>query len=161
VPLQGNEHKQRHFQSKSLRAFNRAPTTFISMMENLTPVTLEDQTGALYGSAAFEVNLARFDTCMCRIAAGLYYHHEGSRWSGTYRVVTDAFAFLTGPNAACLNATMQEMNSKVSQVFAPLPDHGENPTIFKYKRFSDELGRHAIQMTFYEGIKVSVAMLDV
>lgn len=159
VALQGNEHKRRNFMTKGMRAFKQAPGTFLPLMENMTDVVLQDPSGALHASAAFEVDWRRFEKCMCHIAAGIYYHHTRRRWTGSYRVVTDAFAFLTGPKAQALNATMKEMYAKIIGALAHLPEHGQNPTVFKYKWHSDDQGRHAVQMTFYEGIQVAVAML--
>lgn len=160
APLQGNPEKQQHMLSKGMRAFNRAPDTFIAFMGNLTPVALQTPYGQLHESAAFEVDLARFDRCMCHIAAGLYHHHFGSRWRGTFRVVTDAFLAMRGPGAEQLNATMHDMSAKIERAFAGVPDRGENPKVFRYKLFSDPKNRHALHFTFYEGIRVSVALLD-
>lgn len=159
VPLQGNAHKQQQFSSKGMRAFHRRPETFLRFMENLTPVQLQMPDGSYAESAAFEVDLARFDRCLRHIALGLFFHHTGRKWSAPVRVYTDAFMALTGAQAAVVNAHRMQMHKAIAEALTNEQVHGENPSIFRYKFMSDALDRHVFHMQFYEGVTTTAILV--
>lgn len=161
VQIQGNAYKNLHFESKGMRAFQRRPDAFIGIMEKITPVVLEETNGATHESAVFQTDLSRFDRCMWHIAAGLFFHHSGQKWLGGYRVFTDAFVELVGPNAREVNATLKNVNRGIAAAFANEPTYGENKEVFAYKLASTKGNRHAVHMEFYEGLQVSVLLSDV
>jgi hypothetical protein len=160
VIAQGNDLKDQHMLSKCMRAFERSPNRFIDIMSNLSPSLLGYSAEGLVKTATFEVDLDRFIHCMSRIAAGLYYHHYGKRWRGTYLVFTDAFFEMKNSRAAEINQTIFESNKRIVEAFCVLPYLGSNPSIFRYKYYSVNEGKHAVLMEFYEAINVSVALID-
>jgi hypothetical protein len=159
--FQGNDHKQRHFKTKIMRAVDRKPHVFISFLDELYPVYLEGPNGTVEESACFKVNLERFDRAVQHMACGIFYHHYKRKWRGGFKVFTNILMDMSSRNAPEVNALIQEVSQKIDQTFSGLVSLGENDEIFKYKIFSDIKDRHAVHMTFYEGVQVTVLLNNV
>ncbi len=159
VALQGNKTKQDHFESKAMRAYCRLPETFFGLLENLTPVQLEDAEGIRHTSAAFTVDVSRFDRCMWKIAVAIFHFETGTAWLGGYRVFSDAFVEILGPNAACQNQVRHEVVGKMYEAFGSQPAKGSNPEVFTY-RLETSHDKAAVLLSFYEGIRIVVLLSD-
>lgn len=159
--IQGNSHKQSHFDTKVMRAVQRKPHVFVSFLPELRPVRLQMTDGRVGESACFKVNLDRFDRAIHHMACGIFYHHYKRKWLGNFRVFTNALLDVTSKNAPDVNKTIQEVGSTISRAFSSSAAFGDNDEIFSYKMYSDELDRHAIHMNFYEGFEITVLLDNV
>ncbi len=159
LPLQGNKTKQDHFETKAMRAYRRRPDTFFGLLENLTPVQLEDSEGVRQDAAAFMVDIPRFDRCMWKIAVAIFHVETGERWLGGYRVFSDAFVEMVGPDAARQNEVRHQVVGKMYEAFGSLPAKGSNPEVFTY-RFVMSSNKAAVLLSFYDGIRVVVLLSD-
>ena len=152
----GNIHKQRHFSTKVLRAYRSSPSSYEAFMEKRRPIVLQREDGSEVVTAAFEVNLERFNACMHHIACGLFFHHTRDKWLGESRVVTDAFASLTGPNSEEVHRVMRDGTRQIATALEATERRGENGSIFQYKIHTAGPNTHAIHLLFYEGIQIAV-----
>lgn len=159
LPLQGNKTKQDHFKSKAMRAYRRRPDTFFGLLENLTPIQLEDAQGVRHDSAAFMVDIPRFDRCMWKIAVAIFYFETATKWLGGYRVFSDACVEMVGPDAARQNEVRYEVVGQMYEAFGSLPAKGSNPEVFTY-RLVISSNKAAILLSFYDGIRVVVLLSD-
>lgn len=156
--FQGNKHKQRHFDTKIMRAVNRKPHVFVEFLKDLKPVFLKSPDGNIEESASFKVDLDRFDRAVQHMACGIFYHHYKRKWLGGFKVFTNALMDMSSRNASDINAQIQEVSNKIEQSFSGIVSLGENDEIFNYKMFSDENDRHAVHMNFYEGVLITVLL---
>lgn len=156
---QANATKDAHFESKAMRAFRRRPATFVCLMANLTQVQLVDESGEVYETAAFEVDLQRFDRCMWKTAVALYYDETGKKWLGGSRVLSNVFVDLDGSDAEKHNAIREDNFSRMRAAFRDTPAKGENPEVFSY-RLVESRDSAALLLTFYENIQVVVLLCD-
>jgi hypothetical protein len=82
-----------------MRAYQRRPETFFGLLDDITPIQIEDFNGSVHDSAAFKVDLSRFNRCMWRMAIAIYHFETNKKWLGGYRVFSDAFVELVGPDS--------------------------------------------------------------
>ncbi len=154
----GNNPREKHFDTKIMRAAKRRPYILSTILQNLTTVYLKEQDGSLIESAAFQVDVGRFENMVQHIACGIFYDHYKRKWHGGFRVYTNELLDLTSENSYERNDLIQKVSHKISTAFASLPEIGENKEIFMYKIFSDQSDRHAIHMVFYEGVEITVLL---
>ena len=69
--------------------------------------------------------------------------------------------FMEQRNAPEVNMLIQEVNQRVTDSFSHAVTLGENSEIFKFNIVSDSDDKHAVHMTFYEGITVTVLLANV
>jgi len=148
--MQGNEHKNRHFESKIMRAAERRPHVYASFLSNLTPVLIKDEHGNVEESAAFSVNLKRLDNAFSNIARGIFFHRFGEKWLLGTKVISNALMDVTSNNAPKVNEETQSLVNRITTFFEPFTKFGANSEIFFYRIFSNDEGNHVIEMTFYE-----------
>jgi hypothetical protein len=153
----GNFYKNVHFESKVMRAFNRSPDRFISMMEDLTPVECTGLDGEKFESAMFKVDLERFDKVAHHLACGIYHHHFGKKWLGKSNTLTNIFG-TNGNISSPENRFIASQTTKVSTSFVGLPSHGENQEIFQYQIYSRNEDAHALRFEFFEGAEIFVVL---
>lgn len=158
--FQGNEHKERHFGTKVMRAFQRKPYVYSSFMEGFTPVEVVSPEGENLESATFQVDRVRFDRIVKNLSCGIYFHHFQEKWRGGFRLLTNAFLVTGVADSAQANETIQLANQRASASFSNLIAAGNNNEIFHYKVVSENTsnGDHAIHMVFYEGVEVTVLL---
>lgn len=159
--FQGNNHKQRYFETKVMRAISRKPHVFVGFLKELTPVYLRRPDGKVKESACFKVDLERFDRAAQHMACGIFFKHYKRKWMGEFKVLTNAFMDMTSRNAPDVNALIQEVSNKIEQSFSGLVSLGENDEVFSYKILSGKNDRHAVHMNFYEGVQITVLLNSV
>lgn len=159
--LKGNEHKQRHFDTKVARAYRKNPRADREFMQERSSVIVEKEDGTKTLTEAFPVNILRFNKCMHHIACGIYFDRTGCKCLGPPTVLTDAFAKIEGPDADRTHRLLQDGTRKCAEEFASLTTHGANRLIFQYKLESDNEGNNAVHLVFYEGISVAVLFRNV
>lgn len=155
---QGNTDKERHFDTKLLRAIKRAPHVFEEFLKDIRPVRLQSEKGKTEDGAAFGVDVPRFENVIKHMALGLYYNHYKRKWNGGFRMFTNAMFDMTSPYANEVNQTINKVASTISSAFGAEEAHGENGNIFSYKLCSEDDEGHAIFMTFYEGFEITVLL---
>jgi hypothetical protein len=149
----GSHLKDKHFESKVMRAFNRSPDRFIGMLEGLAPHRCTEPDGKVFESAVFEVDLTRFDRVVHQLACGIYYHHFNKKWMGKSHSISNIFG--TSGNLSSLeNAFIARQMDKMSRSFEGLPVHGENQQIFSYQLYTRNDNAHALHLEFFEGVKI-------
>lgn len=145
-----------HFTTKIWRAINRRPALINRVLENSKLVTVHDpKSNELFETAAVEVDLQRIERSLEQIALGLYRHHFGQSWFGSLRIVSEFLRFMREEKASEWNGILQQTSQYADMLFNDVPDHGENPQIFKYRVVQLNKRVHvAIRMYFYGGVKV-------
>ena len=157
----GNSHKDRHFQSKILRAFKRKPYVFSSFMKDLTPVYLKDKDGNVSESATYKVDKIRFNSIFHQMACGIYYYHYKKKWLGNSESFNNVLMEFSAENSPEINNNIHNVAKQTSDAFSHITSVGENEEIFKYRIISGEKDQHAIHMVFYQGIEVTVMLSNV
>ena len=153
----GSYYKDAHFESKVMRAFNRSPNRFISMIEDLTPVECTGLDGEQFESAMFKVDLDRFDKVAHHLACGIYYYHFGKKWLGKSGTLTNILG-VNGNISSPENRFIVSQAAKVSKSFEGLPSYGDNKEIFQYQIYSRNEDAHALRLEFFEGVEIFVVL---
>jgi hypothetical protein len=153
----GSHLKDKHFESKVMRAFNRSPDRFINMLEGLAPHSCREPDGEVFESAVFKVDLARFDRVVRQLACGIYYHHYNKKWMGKSHSISNIFG-TSGSLLSLENALIASQMDKMSRSFEGLPVHGENQQIFRYQLYTRNDSVHALHLEFFEGAKIFIAL---
>lgn len=73
LAFRGNNHREKHFDTKILRAAKRKPHILPTILQNLTTVYLKEQDGPLIESAAFQVDIGRFEKVVQHVACGIFF----------------------------------------------------------------------------------------
>merc|ERR1712093_273683 len=85
----GNDIKEQLFNTKIMRAIDRRPDTYSNFLDNYQRVMLKHPDGKVEHTAAYSIDLRRFDSVLSHIACGLYYHHTQSKWEGATLVISN------------------------------------------------------------------------
>lgn len=155
---QGNGDKQRHFDTKLLRALTRAPHVLETFLKDTRPILIQTENGEIDSATAFRVDMLRFENVVKHMAMGLHYNHHKRKWRGGFRMFTNGIFDMTSPHANEVNKTISKVASTISHAFGAEAAHGENGNIFTYKLYSEGEDRHALFMTFYEGFEITVLL---
>lgn len=155
---QGNADKQRHFDTKLMRAAKRKPNVFASFLKDMRPVLFRTEDGMVERSAGFRVDVPRLESSIKHMACGIFFHHYQSKWVGGFRMFTNAMYDITSRNASEVNKTIKEIAERISRAFGGVTAHGENGNIFSYRMHSEGQDRHVIFMTFYDGFEIIVLL---
>ncbi len=155
---QGNGDKQRHFDTKLLRALKRRLHVLETFLKDMQPISMKTENGEIDAGAAFRVDVPRFENVVKHMAMGIYFKHYELKWSGGFRMFANGMFDMTSPHANEINKTISEVASEISRAFVDEATYGENGNIFSYKLYSGGEDRHAIFMTFYEGFEITVLL---
>jgi hypothetical protein len=148
-----------HVQTKVLRAIDRSPDRFRRFITGARPVLVRDGlTGKVSQTIAYHVDLNRLHRIFRQISAGLYYHENNRRFTGTYQVIINGL-WSSGANAYEENEYWRVSEERLKSAFAPVPFKGENPEVFRYKTTAGR-GSFIIQMDFWELHSVIVRLLE-
>lgn len=153
----GSIYKDKLFESKVIRAFNRSPNRFMSMMEELTPIRGLSSDGQMPESASFKVDLDRFDRVLHQVACGIYYHHYRKKWVGISRTLSNLFG-TSGDISSPENMSIARQIEMIARSFEGLPVHGPNQQIFKYQIYSKSAVAHALRLGFFEGVEIFMVL---
>lgn len=156
----GNGHKLNHFKTKVMRAIERKPHVFKSLMPNQQPVLLVDDEGNQHQSFSYNIDEERIDRIFKHIACGLFFHHTGKKWSGRYWVFCPGFLVVEGEDPAKTNQTIQDIAENMEAGFTNIGKIGHNPDIFTYSFVSDAQNQHVLSMSFYRDFKAYVLLGD-
>lgn len=141
----GNEIAQTLVSDKAKRSFERSPALLKKTFENIICVKHEGE-----DTIAFELDRARFDGVMHKIACALHYRHTGG-WLETEthtimkQTVTEELE--EGGTAYLFGLFEQE----------GLEWHGENPEVFRYQFVQMGNLPSTFNFEFYEGSNIIVA----
>jgi hypothetical protein len=155
---QGNIDKQRHFDTKLMRAAKRRPHVFESFLKDMRPVPFLTVDGTVEQSAGVRVDVPRLESSIRHMACGIFFHHYQIKWFGGFRMYTNALCDMTSTNASEVNKTIEEVAERISRAFGAVTAHGKNRNIFSYKMYSEGQDRHAIFMTFYDEFEITVLL---
>ena len=153
----GNYHKDAHFENKVMRAFNRSPNRFISMIEDLTPVECTGLDGEQFESAMFKIDPDRLDKVAHHLARGIYFYHFCKKWLGKSATLTNILG-VNGNISSSENKFIASQITKVSKSFEGLPSYGDNKEIFQYQIYSRNEDAHALRLEFFEGVEIFVVL---
>jgi len=156
----GNEIKEQLFNTKVMRAIDRRPDTYSRFLDNYQRVTLRHPNGTVEHTAAYSIDLKRFDNVLSHIARGLYYHHTRTKWDGAALVMTNELRDLSSANSYEINKISDDTIERVSSFLSETKSHGQNPEVFSYKIHDDRPKGYVILMKFYSAITVAVTLTD-
>lgn len=98
----------------------------------------------------------RLMRCFDRIARGLFFHHFGSRFRGTVKVML-GYTHHKDPSAANFQRFIRD---KVERELVGKEQFGANPQVFSYQvTDADVLGLRTLRLCFYGGLNVYAAFL--
>lgn len=101
-------------------------------------------------------NVIRLNTCLDRIARGIYCHHFDRPFKGSTRVVM-AHLIYTQPNAKAFTLFLKhraEVDLRQAERI------GSNPSVFFYRISEpDNIGLRILHMCFYEGVDVFASFI--
>lgn len=140
-----NELASGFLSGKAKRSFERSPALLKQTFHNVVWTEYEGEK-----TAAFEMDLDRFERTMHKIAAALYFTQSGERiWWQTHSVIKQLVGpDLKGGDADYLFGMMNEANP---------PWNGTNPRVFKFRFISVPNMPVTFHFMFYEGVDVIVA----
>jgi hypothetical protein len=147
---------EHHFLTKITRAIQRRPSLANRILWKATRVTIHDaQSNKLFETFAIEAEGDRLQRTLEKVALGLFLHHFGERWAAKVRVVPEFLRYIHEEQSAQWNEAIQKMCADANALFAKVPCHGDNPSIFKYQMINPTSdGPGAIRMHFYGGCSV-------
>jgi hypothetical protein len=144
----GNSCKDKHFESKVMRTFNRSPDRFAKMMKEIVPIQCTGLDGEQFESAMFKADLDRFDRAVHHLACGVYYHHYRRKWMGKSSSLSNMFG-TSGNISSPENRFIAWQIEIISKSFEELSVHGENQKIFSYQIYSRSGLEHAMRLRFF------------
>lgn len=154
----GNAIKNTLFNTKVMRAINRRPETYSNFLDNYQHVALKHPDGEVEHTAAYAIDLKRFDSIMSHLARGLFYHHTQTKWKSDVIVMSNELLDLNSTHAEKINEFTDDTIKRVSALFSDIKSHGQNPEVFSYKIYDDRPKGFVILMNFYSAIKIAVAL---
>jgi len=156
----GNDIKEHMFNTKIMRAIARRPDTYSNFLDNYQTVMLKHPDGKVDHTAAYSIDLNRFDSVMEHIACGLYYHHTQSKWEGNALVMSNELRDLSSKNSIEINKLTDDTIGRVSLFLNDTTSYGKNPEVFSYKIHDSRPKGYVLLMEFYSAIKVAVTLTD-
>jgi len=156
----GNDIKEQLFNTKIMRAIDRRPDTYSNFLDNYQRVMLKHPDGKVEHTAAYSIDLRRFDSVLSHIACGLYYHHTQSKWEGATLVISNELRDFSSTNSDEVNRLTDDTIERVTLFLSETNSFGANPEVFYYKIYDDRPKGFVVLMTFYSAISVAVTLSE-
>jgi hypothetical protein len=156
--IPNNTTAQNHFLKAVMRSYQERPALLNAIASTQVAVEVEDSTtGQRQQTLAVQVDATRLNEVFAMIARALYFHHFGKQWTEWVKIYPSFILAVTEPNAAELNAPVEQMAAYTEELMAGKPVHGENPQVFAYQVAEVvEPFRAVMRLRFYEGSHVTV-----
>ena len=134
INLPANYTAFRHFRTKILRAVQRNPSLIKKLFANTHRVFVRSKpNGPLEPSLAYDIDEARFNAVLEKVARGIYYHHYNICWPGEIHVRPEFLVSIDQPNSIQTNILTQTITAASNMLFAGSPSYGANPSVFCYQ----------------------------
>lgn len=145
-----------HFRTKLIRAIERRPALLNTFTSNAPTVGIIDQnSGEQYDTLALNLDVARLQSTLEKVALGIYRHHFGLRWIGNIKVLPEFLRYLDTPEAEEMNSTHEQISRLSNEFFNSADAYGENPEIFNYQIGHPVKSEHTlIKLRFYGEVNV-------
>ena len=156
----GNDIKEQLFNTKIMRAIERRPDTYSNVLDNYQRVMLKHPDGKVEHTAAYSIDLKRFDSVLSHIARGLYYHHTQTKWEGPALVMSNELRDLSSKNSEEINTLADDTIERVSAFLFDTEGYGQNPEVFSYKIHNSRPKGFVTLMKFYSAITVAVTLAE-
>ncbi|KXI29024.1 hypothetical protein [Paraglaciecola hydrolytica] len=153
-----NAYKNKLFETKVIRAIDRKPHVYTEFISNLEPIIVRDVNGNFSETAAYKVDLNRFNSAIHHIACGIYFFHTSRKWFRKSVIINNAMMNFS-EQAIEINGKNQKLCNEISSKFNTIEALGDNPEIFQYKIQSNNNDQHAIFMIFYGAIEITAVLL--
>lgn len=142
----------RQWRTKVLRAIAKRNSK-LKIFNNLRPVRVDNKL-----TGAFDLDIDRFSNEMDMVSRGIFFHHFGKQWFGSFDISSPAAIKTTEPDPSRYNERVVLLTDMISKKLEQEPIRGENPEVFKYRYqygFEENEYYFILQMVFYEYFIVS------
>lgn len=138
--------------TKVLRAVKRSGGLAKALLKDVTPLIVQDlETKQTEETVGIRVDEERIKSALKQIALAIYYHHYDEKFDGLITCYYESLMTLDGDNPVKTNQHWENFRELSNELFADLPEHGENPDIFSYQiREDQEISKPlAMRLKFY------------
>ncbi|MET2855119.1 hypothetical protein ABXV24_24880 [Vibrio owensii] len=151
----GNKIAKHQVATKIQRATKRRPKLMNELNLDTKQLLIQDmESGKWFSGQTLNVDYERFESCIDKIARGLYFHHFKDKWLGEISINIH-FMLNIDPANRKYNQDLGRMDSMTQSYLAQSPAFGENQDVFYYK-FRDVNEGIVMSLNFYGDNRVTL-----